>query len=71
VRSREAPSRNFNKIPVYPRIFPELAINEPENTYEREANRVADQAMNLPFPEFPPLRLRWERQKYAAQVRVL
>ena len=52
-----APSWDFSKVPLYPSIFSELAINEPEDAYEAEADRVADHVTNFPSPESPPLRI--------------
>jgi hypothetical protein len=58
IPSREAAqSWDFSKVPLYPSIFPQLAINEPGDAYEAEAERVADHVMNFPSPESPPLRI--------------
>jgi hypothetical protein len=58
IPSREGvPSWDFSRVPLYPSIFSELAINEPGDAYEAEADRVADHVTNFPSRESPPLRI--------------
>lgn len=47
-------AHDFNKMPLYAkadgRIQPKLTIGTPDDIYEREADRVAEQVMHMPEP---------------------
>jgi Domain of unknown function (DUF4157) len=48
-------SHNFGQIPIFsksdPRIQAKLAIGQPNDFYEQEADRVADRVMQMPEPQ--------------------
>jgi hypothetical protein len=56
---------DFSRIPIYPpaagAIQTKLAINEPGDSYEQEADRTAEHVMRTPAPQLPRARPRGGR----------